>query len=244
MEQPYKVKLDTFEGPLDLLLHLVNEMEIDIYDIPVAEITEQYMAYIRAMQEIELNIASEYLVMAATLIAIKSATLLPKKEIITDEEVYEEDLREELIQRLIEYRKYKEAADILKEKELEENQIYTRPQVQFDENLLKSPVVQGDISIYNMLHALHDLLERKEWDKPLQTTVNRVDISIEDRMKEIMELVYSTDQEIQFDQLFPYPNRSHIVTTFLAVLQLLKDNQMHCSQKKHFQPIYISRVGG
>src|SRR5690625_777600 len=108
MEQPYKVKLDTFEGPLDLLLHLVNEMEIDIYDIPVAEITEQYMAYIRAMQEIELNIASEYLVMAATLIAIKSATLLPIKEINIEEEVYEGDLREELIQRLIEYRRSEE----------------------------------------------------------------------------------------------------------------------------------------
>lgn len=244
MEQSYKVKLDTFEGPLDLLLHLVNEMEIDIYDIPVAEITEQYMTYIRAMQEIELNIASEYLVMAATLIAIKSATLLPKKEITMEEEVYEEDLREELIQRLIEYRKYKEAADILKEKELEENQIYTRPQVQFDEHSLKTPVVKGEVSIYNMLQALHALLERKEWNKPLQTTVNRVDISIEDRMKEIMELVYRIDQTIQFDQLFPYPNRSHIVTTFLAVLQLLKENHIHCSQKNHFHPIYISRVGG
>jgi len=244
MEQPYKVKLDTFEGPLDLLLHLVNEMEIDIYDIPVAEITEQYMAYIRAMQEIELNIASEYLVMAATLIAIKSATLLPKKEIDIEEEEYEGDLREELIQRLIEYRKYKEAADILKEKELEENQIFTRPHVQFDEHMLKSPVVKGDVSIYNMLHALHDVLQRKEWNKPLHTTVNRVDISIEDRMQEIMELVYSIEGEIKFDHLFPYPNRSHIVTTFLAVLQLLKDNQIQCKQQNHFQPIYIRRVGG
>jgi len=244
MEQSYKVKLDTFEGPLDLLLHLVNEMEIDIYDIPVAEITEQYMAYIRAMQEIDLNIASEYLVMAATLITIKSATLLPKKEISMEEEVYEEDLREELIQRLIEYRKYKEAADILKEKELEENQIYTRPQIQFDEQVLNAHVVKGEVSIYNMLQALHHLLERKEWNKPLQTTVNRVDISIEDRMKEIMKLVYRMDKEIPFDQLFPYPNRSHIVTTFLAVLQLLKDNHIHCSQENHFHPIYISRVGG
>src|SRR5690625_5689478 len=95
-----------------------------------------------------------------------------------------------------------------------------------------------------MLHALHDVLQRKEWNKPLHTTVNRVDISIEDRMQEIMELVYSIEEEIKFDHLFPYPNRSHIVTTFLAVLQLLKDNQIQCKQQNHFQPIYIRRVGG
>src|SRR6185312_14133630 len=100
----YQVKIDAFEGPLDLLLHLVNELEIDIYDIPVAEITEQYMEYVNTMQKIELNIASEYLVMAATLLEIKSAMLLPKKEVISEDE-YEEDPREELINRLIEYRK-------------------------------------------------------------------------------------------------------------------------------------------
>ena len=107
MNQAYQVKLDTFEGPLDLLLHLINQYEIDIYDIPVAQITEQYMNYIHAMQHLELNIASEYLVMAATLLAIKSQMLLPKQEIDEIEEEYVEDPREELMQRLIEYRKFK-----------------------------------------------------------------------------------------------------------------------------------------
>ena len=97
MERQYKVKLDSFEGPLDLLLHLVNQMEIDLYDIPVAEITHQYIEFIRAMERIELNIASEYLVMAATLLEIKSAMLLPKKEVVLDDDEYEEDPRDQLI---------------------------------------------------------------------------------------------------------------------------------------------------
>src|SRR5699024_9493193 len=154
MNESYKVKLDGFEGPLDLLLHLINELEIDIYDIPVAEITEQYMHYINTMQFIELNVASEYLVIAATLLEMKSTMLLLKKEVEYEEE-YEEDPREALIQQLIEYRKYKIAASSLQEKELEENQIYTRPPVQFKDLVTEQPVVQGDISIYDMLHALN-----------------------------------------------------------------------------------------
>src|SRR5690606_27811042 len=118
----YEVKLDSFEGPLDLLLHLINKYEIDIYDIPVAQITAQYMEYIHAMQELELNIASEYLVIAATLLEIKSKMLLPKQEVSLDDE-YEEDPREELMNRLIEYRKFKDAATHLKGREMEQSQI-------------------------------------------------------------------------------------------------------------------------
>ena len=105
MNQAYQVELDAFEGPLDLLLHLINQQEIDIYDIPMAEITKQYMDYIHTMQKLELNIASEYLVMAATLVAIKSQMLLPNQEMIDEIDEYTEDPREELIGRLIEYRK-------------------------------------------------------------------------------------------------------------------------------------------
>ena len=126
----YNVKIDAFEGPLDLLLHLINRYEIDIYDIPVAQITEQYMAYIHAMQELQLDIASEYLVMAATLLAIKSKMLLPKhEEEILDEsvELSENDPREELMQRLLEYKKYKEAAQALKKKEEERALLFTNP---------------------------------------------------------------------------------------------------------------------
>src|SRR5690625_6034579 len=110
MSLQYRVKLDTFEGPLDLLLHLIKQYEIDIYDVPLVEIIDQYTAYIKTMQFLELNVASEYLVMAATLIALKSQMLLLKQEIDTDDE-YVEDPKEELMQRLIKYRKYKERSE-------------------------------------------------------------------------------------------------------------------------------------
>lgn len=243
MSDSYKVKLDGFEGPLDLLLHLVNALEIDIYDIPVAEITEQYMHYIHTMQFIELNIASEYLVMAATLLEMKSAMLLPKREVDYEyESEYEEDPREELIQRLIEYRKYKLVASRLQEKELEENQIYTRPPVQFNELISKQPVVQGDISIYDMLHALDKVFQRKNWNAPLETTVNRVEVSIDQRMQEILTVIAEADEKVRFDYLFPYPSKGHMVITFLAILQLLKNNQIHCSQSAQFTPIYLYRM--
>lgn len=243
MNGTYKVKLDTFEGPLDLLLHLVNKLEIDIYDIPVAEITEQYLQYIHTMQQIELNIASEYLVMAATLLEIKSAMLLPKKEVVEEDE-YEKDPREELVQRLIEYRKYKEAAEQLKEKELEENQIFTRPPLHIEEWVTNAPVIKDDVSIYDMLQALGKVFQRKKWREPLETTIHKMEISIEERMEEIVKKVNETNKQIPFHELFPFPNRGHIVTTFLAILQLLKQNEIDCIQNAHFETIYICKLEG
>lgn len=127
------IKLDVFEGPLDLLLHLIQQMEIDIYDIPIATITEQYMNYIHTMKTLELAVAGEYLVMAATLMAIKSKTLLPIQEFVTDdEELWEEDPREELVTQLLEYRKYKYAAEKLTEKAEERSLYYTKDPMNID----------------------------------------------------------------------------------------------------------------
>lgn len=241
MNQAYQVKLDLFEGPLDLLLHLIKQYEIDIYDIPMAQITKQYMEYIHTMQKLELNIASEYLVMASTLVAIKSQMLLPKQEVIEDDsEEYIEDPREELMQRLIEYRKYKEAAEKLKEKEMEANQIFTRPPTTFDEALdEKRPVVQGDISIYDMLGALGKMFERKKWNSPLETTVQRIDIPIEKRMEEVVDRVRKARDGIAFDHLFTYPNKTHVVVTFIAILELMKANEIFCKQSRHFETLYL-----
>ncbi|WP_138416864.1 segregation/condensation protein A [Aquibacillus sediminis] len=245
MYQPYQVKLDTFEGPLDLLLHLINQYEIDIYDIPVAEITEQYMVYIHTMQQLELNIASEYLVMAATLLAIKSQLLLPNQELDVEEETYEEDPREELMQRLIEYRKYKDAASQLKEKELDANKIYTRPPKAFEEFATKQPTQQqGDVSIYDMIAAMTKVFERKKWNQPLETRVQRSEIPIKQRMKEILQQLKQHNEGVPFEQLFPYPSRSHIVATFVAVLELMKARQIHCVQKQHFDELIIYDMEG
>lgn len=243
MYESYQVKLPEFEGPLDLLLHLVNELEIDIYDIPVSEITEQYMTYIHTMKMIELNIASEYLVMAATLLEIKSAMLLPKKSIVYEDD-YEEDPREQLIERLIQYRKYKIAADHFKKQELAENKVYTRPPVQFNDMLSKQPMVQGSISIYDMLHALNNVYIRKSFYAPLETKVNKINMSIEERAQEIHTFIEYAKDQIHFDELFTVPTKKFVVITFLAVLHLLKNNQIYCHQSGQFQPIYLSRTEG
>jgi segregation and condensation protein A len=239
MNQAYQVKLDTFEGPLDLLLHLINQYEIDIYDIPVAQITEQYMEYIHTMQHLELNIASEYLVMAATLLEIKSKMLLPKQEIEDDFDEYEEDPREELMERLIEYRKYKDAAEDLKEKEQEDNQIFTRPPVIFKDLDTKVPVLKGELSIYDMLGALNKMFKRKQWNEPKDTKITRTEIPIEDRMQELLEVVKLSKSGIAFDRLFTYQSKSHIVITFIALLELMKNNDIYCKQANHFDTLYV-----
>ncbi|WP_096270502.1 segregation/condensation protein A [Paucisalibacillus globulus] len=244
MDQAYQVKIDTFEGPLDLLLHLINHYEIDIYDIPVAQITEQYMHYIHAMQHLELNIASEYLVMAATLLAIKSQMLLPKQEIEVDDDEYMEDPREELMQRLIEYRKFKEAAETFKEKELEAHQTYTRPPVIFENLNIEKTVIQGDISIYDMLGALGRMIERKKWKEPLDTRIQRAEIPIEERMNEVLNVVKQASRNgVSFDELFTKRTKSYIVITFMALLELMKIHQVTCKQTKHFETLYVYYSG-
>src|SRR5690625_859955 len=219
MEQTYQVKLDVFEGPLDLLLHLINKYEIDIYDIPVATITDQYITYLQTMQRLELNIASEYLVMAASLLAIKSQMLLPKPQIDEDANEYMEDPREELMHRLIEYRKYKQVAEQLQAKELNDKQTFTRSPVMVTKKTGKVPMEKDAISVYDMLGALHKMFERKSWDEPLDTRITKIEIHLDERMDEILHVIKEKRTGISFDQLFPYPSRSHIVITFIALLE-------------------------
>lgn len=210
----YNVKIDAFEGPLDLLLHLINRLEIDIYDIPVSEITEQYLFYIHTMKELQLDVASEYLVMAATLLAIKSKMLLPKHEESLEDEFefeYEEDPRDELVERLIEYRKYKEAASDLKSLELERGLMFTKPPSDLaDFSTEVSPDRRDlDVSLYDMLGALQKLLRRKKLQRPLPTKISRQEIPIEQRMDEILK-------DLQINK-----GRRSFLTCFLDVRKII-----------------------
>lgn len=242
----YNVKIDSFEGPLDLLLHLINKLEIDIYDINVAEITEQYLDYVHAMQVLQLDVASEFLVMAATLLAIKSKMLLPKHEedLLDDDLMYEpeEDSREELIERLVEYRKFKEAADDLKEMELERGLIFTKPPSDlsdFSLNKEENAKQELDVSLYDMLAAFQKLLKRKKLQTPLATKITRQEIPIENRMEEIVGFLRNKKGRISFDELFPIATKSHIVVTFLAILELLKRRQVFVEQEGNFADIFV-----
>lgn len=247
MSVQYNVKVDVFEGPLDLLLHLINRFEIDIYDIPVADITEQYLLYIHAMKELQLDVASEYLVMAATLLAIKSKMLLPKQEEDFSSElelIDEEDPRDELMQKLIEYRKYKEAAHELKEMEKERSQIFTKPPSDLSKFAEKLPDTTKplDVNIYDMLAAFQKLLRRKKLQRPLHTKVARTEIPIETRMEEIIQELKTIKGKKNFFDLFPYQDKEHIVVTFLAILELMKKNLVFIEQEDNFADILVSGV--
>lgn len=165
----YNFKVEAFEGPLDLLLHLINRYEIDIYNIPVAKITEQYLSYVHTMKELQLDVASEYLVMVATLLQIKSKMLLPKQEedVPDNGEDFIDDPRQELMERLIEYKKYKQVATELKEREQERAQLYTRPPIDFtsfqQEEETSLPL---DVTLYDMLAAFQKLMRRKKAKTP------------------------------------------------------------------------------
>lgn len=241
------MKLDAFEGPLDLLLHLINRLEIDIYDIPMSTLTEQYVDYVKTMQELELDVASEYLVMAATLLAIKSKMLLPQhEEEWEDDEVFdmEDDPRDELVERLMEYRKYKEAAVELKQREEERSLIFTKPPTDLSEYVDPNRVnpLEKGVTVYDMLGAFHKLLRRKKIQKPKTSTITKQEIPIERRMEEILGELRRVKGKKSFSSLFPYEQKDHIVVTFLALLELMKQQEIKVEQATNFDELFLYSV--
>ena len=225
------IKLDVFEGPLDLLLHLIQQMEIDIYDIPIATITEQYMNYIHTMKTLELAVAGEYLVMAATLMAIKSKTLLPIQEFVTDdEELWEEDHREELVTQLLEYRKYKYAAEKLTEKAEERSLYYTKDPMNIDGLAdVEKPLKRGQVKKIDLIRAMQKILERKKFSQKMEKTITPDDTTIEER----------NTHGCTFDSFFESPSKSEVVTTFMALLELMKKGQIIAQQKENYESIML-----
>ncbi|KIL75184.1 segregation/condensation protein A [Bacillus badius] len=240
----YNVKTEVFEGPLDLLLHLIQRLEIDIYDIPMTEITEQYLLFIHAMKELELDVASEYLVMAATLLAIKSKTLLPVHEEESAEEVWEEDPREELVGQLVEYRKFKEAAKKLQDKELERGQFFTKaPSDLTAFSSEETAPADLNVTVYDMLGAFHKLLRRKKLKRPYVAKVSRQEIPIEKRMQDILLKLKQTRKLFTFNELFHEGDREVLVVSFLAVLELMKQNEIIVEQQGNFAELFIQAKG-
>lgn len=239
-----KIKLDVFEGPLDLLLHLIKTLEIDIYDIPIAEITEQYMAYIRSMQLLDLEVAGEYIVMAATLMSIKSKMLLPQVAVnFDDDEIYEEDPREKLVNQLLEYRKFKYAATILKEREEEREGFFTKEATNLDEYRDEVPKMKpNEVTIIDLFLAFHDVVNRKELQEPIEVNVTSDTYTIEDKMNELLTTISLLDKHetIDFVSLFKMRTKTEVVTTFMAMLELMKDGKIRAYQENINEPIQLA----
>lgn len=234
----YSITIDKFSGPLDLLLHLIKKSNIEIYDIKIEEVTKQYLDYIKKMEEMNLNIASSYLVMAAELIEIKASMLLPKPVIEDDE--YEEDPKERLIKRLIEYQNYKEISTKFHELELDRQQYYTKEAcdlVDFEKNSKLS----DDITLNDLLDAFQKFLNRKEVAKPLNTKIATKEYSIQQRSKEIKDFI-KKNKKVTFTELFDIRTKSYVVVTFLSILALAKNNEIKIQQDNNFDEIVLCGV--
>ena len=235
----YTVTIDKFEGPLDLLLHLIKQADIDICDISILDITKQYMEYINKMEEMNLNVASEYLIMAAELLEMKSNMLLPRPKLEDDE--YEEDPREQLIKRLLEYEQYKQITNEFKDLELSRKEVYTKEpsdlkefKVEVDES--------GNGSVDDLLLAFQKFLERKELDKPLNTKITNKEYSVGVRSNEIRTIL-KNKKKLYFDELFEEFNKTYVVVTFLSVLNLARKQELRIEQENNFEKIYLTSEG-
>lgn len=242
--------LPDFEGPLDLLLHLIKELKVDIFDIPIAEVTFQYLRYLDTMQEMKLDVAGDYLLMAATLLEIKSRMLLPKKEVTFDEEFYEEgeDPRESLIQQLVEYKQFQEAAKALKTMEQERGLYFTKPATDLEELQQAVPLAPGEVSAADLIAALQKMYQKLQKKRPLQARMEQEQYTVEQTMTWIMEkldnLPRDSDTKVPFAAFFEVQTKSQIVNTFLAMLELVKERKINFSQEDTYGDIYILRNMG
>ena len=229
--------IDKFEGPLDLLLHLIKQVkqdDINIFDINIAELTEKYLEYIESMKSLNLNVDSEYIVMAATLMEIKSRELLPH-----DEEEDEEDPKEELINRLQEYQKYKEIRGTFKEYALERKEMFSKVPSMLDEFHDDSVKINDDVTLEDLINAFLKFQEKKELDKPLNTVITSKEYSIDEIGHKIINKL-KVKKNFKFEDLFEERNRSYVVATFLTILDLTRKGKLLLKQDHNLGEIVLS----
>jgi len=216
----YKVKLDSFEGPLDLLVHLIRTNEVNVYDIPIALITDQYLSYIALMQELNLDVAGEFLVMASTLIHIKSRMLLPRPDPTQDDRV-EEDPREALVRRLLEHQKYKAAAELLHERETLRSAQFMRPDARVADAAGDDYEPELEVDLFSLLAAFKGVLERASRRPPM--VLPPEGIPIETRIEQLLARLSETEA-CGFEDLFADGDgsRSFVIVTFLALLEMIR----------------------
>ena len=238
----YSIKINEFEGPLDLLLHLIKESSIDIYDISIEDITKDYLDYINSMEKLDIEVESSYLVMASELLLIKSNSLLPKeKSELDNEEDDEEITRENLINRLIEYQKYKELTKKFKKLESKRRDIYTKSpsnMTNITDTKLKNDT---DISIDDLVEAFQKFLIRKDQEKPLNTKITNKEYSVKLRKKDIKTYLLNKKQA-EFTERFYNYSKDYIIVTFLSILELVKEQEIDLEQEHNFAPIYIELI--
>ena len=231
----YEVVLDEFQGPLDLLLHLIKEKEMDLESLEVSVITDQYLAYIDQMDPDQLETMSEYLVMAAQLIEMKSKLLLPNEKVELEDD-YQEDPREQLIRRLIEYKKYKDVLDEFRDCYEHRQTLHTKAPALMDDYIVDTTeMIPQDLEVYDLIRAMQKMFQRKALMAPLESKIARVEISIEDRSDQIRQYFrLHKNQRVDYE-----PSRTFFVVTFLSILVLVNTNELVIEQEGNFEKIYL-----
>ena len=229
-----------FEGPLDLLLHLIKKSKMEIFDIEISEITRMYLNYIEEMTDMNLDIASEYLVMAAELIEMKSRKLLPNKK-DEEEESIEENPEEELKRRLVEYKKYKESTLVFRNLEENRANYYTKAPESLKQYSSEKLENDGSVGIFDLLDAFQKLLERQEYNKPKNTKITRKELSVKERVAKIRDIL-KVHKRLNFIELFDDFSKPYVVVTFLSVLEMAKNREINIKQDNNFSDIYLERV--
>ncbi|MDO4963431.1 MAG: segregation/condensation protein A [bacterium] len=231
----YEINIQEFQGPLDLLLHLIKKENININDISIDEITKQYLNYIETLEKLNLDIASEYLVMASELISIKSYSLLPQKE--KDEDL-EEDPKEQLIKKLLEYEQYKNITNELKKLEDYRKGVFTKQVDSLNDFKSENDNIDYGISLDDLKQAFFNILNQKEINKPLNTKIENKEYSIEKRCFEIKNIL-KKKKKIIFNELFDRLEKNYVVITFLSILSMSKNQELIIEQDENFKNIII-----
>lgn len=235
-QDAYRVRLSNFEGPLDLLLYLIKKEEIDIYDIPIAVITKQYLETVELMKELDLEVAGEFILMAATLIQIKVRMLLPRNPL--DEEAVEEDPRTELVRQLLEYKRYKEVADSLSDLEERQSRHFSRSYFEWQKPYKEKEIVLKDMSLFDLLAAFKTVL-----DHIPQTTyheVQAIGVSIEDQIDFLLKSLEGKDHIVFSEMISELKERIVVIVTFMAILELVKSRRIFVKQADVFGEIWIT----
>lgn len=223
----YRVQLKNFEGPLDLLLFFIKRDELDIYDIPVSYITEQFLDYIRLLEELDLDVASEFILMASMLMSIKAKMMLPKEDDDEDGELSENDPRYELVQRLLEYKRYKEMAGKMSAIEEDAHKKFYRGYHQVDEvEKQASGEALKDVTMFDLMTAYKKvLMDVKKKNK--QHHVEKIQVTVEEQTEYILEKLHNSGKTSFYDICMELQNRTKIIVTFLAILEMLKERQIN-----------------
>lgn len=234
------LQLEEFSGPLDLLLHLVRINQMDIYEVNIKEIIDQYLEFINSLDKTNIDVSSEYLVMAAELLHLKSKMLINTQMDEDEEDIYEIESEEDLRDKLIEYEKYKKVCDNFKNLENNRQEYYTKIPESLSEYSEGEKLVNSDVDLEDLVNAFLEMQKRLFYKKPVTTRVTKKEISIKDRIFEIRNIL-NTRRKLEFTELFDTFTREDVVVTFLSLLDMTKSNEILLTQEKVFGNIYIEK---